>query len=506
MSPVWRRTRFALQSRQNRSCLLGRTTMFDWLGPKCPLDTYEKMWTECRMRWLVEKLGLDRLVGAEVILPEHRYFPDPYSGTPADAQRIFDRVCGYMKLDPDRFDLQVLADDAIEGAVGLYSQGERPQIVLAYAQLSDPERLVATIAHELAHDILLGGGLITASEQDHEPLTDLVPVFLGLGLFTANAPVRDRSYSQNNWHYFKIDRQGYLSSCILGYALALFAFVRGEAKPSWVRYLRPDAGEPLKKGLRYLLKTGDSLFHPDTAHLPVNPPTVAEVIERLTIGSPTVRAITLRDVAALDPPPAALLDSVVRRLRDPDADVQVEAVHVLPNFGEAARVAVPDLLWCLTSRSATLRSSAAVALSAVAGPAAEVVTELTRLLQDPDSRVVDDAASGLGRFALCAASAVPALVEAIRKNEVLCRSSDALATALIAIDPPAVVLERLLAGIDPEIRELVARSLRTARARGESDRSSSSAQIHRYTFSGIRFHTALPTNLLTPAYDQMSSS
>src|SRR5262249_26780470 len=163
----------------------------------------------------------------------------------------------------------------------------------------------------------------TGYEEDHEQLTDLVPVFLGLGLFAANAPVRDRSYTENNWHYFKIDKQGYLPSRMLGYALALFAYVRGEAKPAWARYLRPDAAQPLKRGLRYLLKTGDSLFHPDTAHQPVNPPTEAEVIERLTTGSPTVRAMTLCDVATLDPPPVALIDAVVRRLRDRDTDVQI---------------------------------------------------------------------------------------------------------------------------------------------------------------------------------------
>ena len=86
------------------------------------------------------------------------------------------------------------------------------------------------------------------------------------------------------------------------------------------------------------------------------------MIERLTTGSPTVRAMTLYDVATLDPPPVALIDAVVRRLRDRDTDVQIEAARVLPLFGEAAHVAVSDLLVCLASRSATLRTYAAAAL------------------------------------------------------------------------------------------------------------------------------------------------
>ena len=309
--------------------------------------------------------------------------------------------------------------------------------MLAESQLSDPERLVATIAHELAHDILLGGGLITVQEEDHEPLTDLRAGVPGSGLFTANAPVRDRSHFQNHWHYFKIDFQGYLPSRMLGYALALFAYARGETRPAWARYLRPDAAEPLKAGLRYLLKTGDSLFHPETAQQPVEPPTEAEVIERLTTGSPTVRAMTLHDVANLDTPPIALIDAVVRRLRDRDIDVRIEAARVLPSFGEAAHAAVPDLIPCLTSSSAALRTVAAAALPAIGGPADLVVPELTRLLEDPDPYVADTAADGLRRLAPSAASAVPALVEAIRRREVDCHSSDAFADALIAIDPPA---------------------------------------------------------------------
>ena len=334
---------------------------------------------------------------------------------------------------------------------------------------------MATIAHELAHDILLGGGLITRQEEDHEHLTDLVPVFLGLGVFAANAPVRDLNISQNNHHYFKIDKQGYLPSRIIGYALALFAYARGETKPAWARYLRPDAAQPLKGGLRYLLKTGDSLFHPDTAHQPVKAPTEAQVIERLTTGSPTIRAMTLCDVAALDPRPLRLIGAVAGRLGDRDIDVGIEAARVLALFGAAAQAAVPALIPCLVSRSATLRSQAAFALQAFGGPADQVVTELTRLLQDPDPTVVSTAAAGLRRFAPFAAAAVPALFEAIRQYEIECRSSETLAAALVAIDPPADALQPLLDELDPEIRHLVIQSLRSARLQQLSDRPASSA-------------------------------
>lgn len=439
--------------------------MFGWFEPRCPLETNQKMWTESRLKWLAGKLGFDRLTGCEIILPEERFFPEPYAAGPDDARTIFNRVCGYMKLDPDRFDLQVLPDESMPSAVGLYHQAERPLILLADSQLADPERLVATIAHELAHDILLGGGLIDRDEEDHEPITDLVPVFLGLGIFTANATIRDRNYSQNRMHYFEINRQGYLSSLILGYALALFAYARGESSPPWIRHLRPDAAGPFKAGLRYLLKTGDTLFHPDSVHQPDVPPTEAEVLERLATGSPTVRVRTLRDVARLDPPPAAALGAVAPCLRDRDDHVRNEAARVLPTFGEAARDSVPDLVRCLSSRSDSLRADAAAALLRVGAPADQIVAPLMGLLRDPSPIVVDAAVDALSRITPTPSGLLPALIEMIRDREVLCRSYEPLADAVLAIDPRPEFLKRLLEPMDPEIRKRIQLSLKAARFR-----------------------------------------
>ena len=339
--------------------------MLNWLKPTCPVETGWKIWTESRMRWLTDKLGFDRLASIEVILPEHRYFPDPYTATPADAGKIFERVCGYMNLDPNRFDLEVIPDEELDDFVGEYIAGERPRIVVASSQLLDMERLVATIAHELGHDILLGGGLITVEKEDHEPLTDLITVFLGFGLFMANATLRDKKEVGNNTSYHKIDAQGYLPSRICGYGLALFAYARGETKPDSARYLRPDAAQTFNAALRYLNKTGDSLFNPETARQPERPPTEAEMIERLASRSPTVRGAALWDIAGLSPPPTTLLETVVRLLRDRDIDVQIEAARALPAFGTAAHAAASDLIWCLSSDSETLRMYAVAALPTI---------------------------------------------------------------------------------------------------------------------------------------------
>jgi hypothetical protein len=179
---------------------------------------------------------------------------------------LFRRVCEYMGVDPDPIRLQFFTQKRLKGVEGFQSgaagtyedEGWRTTIRLDEDTLSDPMVVVATFAHELGHVLLLGQGRITADRKDHEPLTDLITVFLGLGVFTANS--RRREYhSTTEW---SVRRLGYLSQEMVGYGLALFAWIRGEENPIWLKHLAINPRTYCKRGLRYLLKTGDSSFDP----------------------------------------------------------------------------------------------------------------------------------------------------------------------------------------------------------------------------------------------------
>ena len=67
---------------------------------------------------------------------------------------------------------------------------------MADDNFEDPARAVAVIAHELAHVLLLGNGYLGGHEKDHEELTDLLTVFSGLGIFTANAAFQFKQWSE----------------------------------------------------------------------------------------------------------------------------------------------------------------------------------------------------------------------------------------------------------------------------------------------------------------------
>jgi hypothetical protein len=236
--------------------------------PSCPVGPNERAWIEGRFAWLSGQFGSARPRNAPVILPTPEFFPDPCHGLPTDLPPLFERVCGYLGLDSARFDLAVYSEanrpGLVDGAgrppggtAGLYEGGERPVVWIEESGLADPAALVATLIHEACHDLLLGAGRLRGDEPDHEFVTDLLTVYMGLGIITANATIREAYWRGGGWAGWSIGRQGYLTQPMYGYALALFARARGELHPKWLKHLRADVRVPCKQGIRYLNARSD---------------------------------------------------------------------------------------------------------------------------------------------------------------------------------------------------------------------------------------------------------
>jgi hypothetical protein len=250
-----------------------------WFSPRLPVNGEERIWVDDGFRRLEKMLGRSRMLGAKVILPNDQYFPDPYDKSPAGAEKLFQRMCAYLQVDRARIELEIFPDETEElreilpywsggsgGCAGLYTHDpqsnprnaikeNRPMMVaLRSTLLKDPLVLIATVAHELGHVILLGGGLIDPATPDHEPLTDLLTVFLGFGIFTANSAALFRQFHDERRHGWSMQRLGYLRQEIYGYALARFAVERGEIKPDWMRHLSANVRTYFKRSRAWLAK------------------------------------------------------------------------------------------------------------------------------------------------------------------------------------------------------------------------------------------------------------
>jgi Pentapeptide repeats (8 copies) len=258
--------------------------MFPSFGssPQCPVEPAVQQWIESRMGWLIDQFGIDRLHDAEVILPTEDYFPDDFNSSKEYARVVLERVCNYVEIAPTSVELHFYEDrnpHLNRRTAGSYEAVEgKYRIWIEANNLDDPIALVATMAHELAHIHLLGHGRISAETQDHEPLTDLLTVFLGMGVITANSVIREKYWDAGTFSSWSIARQGYLTMPMYGYALALFARARGEHQPSWERHLRGDVLSAFRKARRFLAEPRCNTL-PSVTPLPFPLPETAHDID-----------------------------------------------------------------------------------------------------------------------------------------------------------------------------------------------------------------------------------
>jgi hypothetical protein len=248
--------------------------MFGWFKPSCPVEPAQRTWIAGRMRWLIGEFGLDRARTSAVILPTSDFFPDAYDGSESAGRVLFERVCGYMGINPSGLEMGFYEGQrpvleggwqSHSGAAGLYEGSSWGTMIhLDAASLADPLLLVATAAHELAHVLLLGQGRLYGDEPDHEQLTDLLTIYLGLGVFTANTRVRDRAGHDGTHEHWSIQRLGYLDQREVGYALAVWSRLREESSPAWVCHLCGDVRSYFKQASRWLAKNPDRVLDPET--------------------------------------------------------------------------------------------------------------------------------------------------------------------------------------------------------------------------------------------------
>lgn len=233
---------------------------------RCPASPEEREVVDDGFRILDETLGRARMKSAVVVEPTAEFFPDRWDGSVDAAEILFGRVCGYMSVSRAEVELSFWEDTGRIDSVGPATAGERtsgaggyysshcgkPRVSINSKYMKDTESLVSTMAHELAHSILLGQYGLSPESPHMEAITDLAAIYLGMGIFTANSLLRSRRWTEGNVEGWSIQRKGYISPEMAGWALALFCWARGELRPRWAQHLNTDPRSYLKMGVRYL--------------------------------------------------------------------------------------------------------------------------------------------------------------------------------------------------------------------------------------------------------------
>lgn len=219
--------------------------------PKLPVTTEQQAWLDQSFQFLIELFGVAWLRGAPLVLPNREFFPREWEPTEDWALFAFDRVRELMHVPAGRAELIFLDDPVAElRKSGMYVKQERhaagtyreiqtgdatplAEIAIKYSLVNEPDQMVAVMAHEMAHVLLLGGGKIKRDLDRMEPLTDLMTVFSGFGILNANTSHIHRS-GPRGW---SVSSGGYLTEREYAYSLALFAWARRETAPAWDKEL-----------------------------------------------------------------------------------------------------------------------------------------------------------------------------------------------------------------------------------------------------------------------------
>ncbi|HTI71261.1 MAG TPA: hypothetical protein VMF06_14925 [Candidatus Limnocylindria bacterium] len=241
-------------------------------GPRCPITQEQKKWIEAQFAWMRQQFGPDP-IRRPPLDPDSSLLPRKWDRSEKAGLHLFELLSQFMSVDPARLQLDYYLKDELGdvrsqlfgsyqhvGPAGLYFpqiDGEKLVIAVDKAQLEIPLSLCAVICHELGHVLLLADGRIEREAEDCEPLTDLLTVYFGAGILSANAAYQFyqwHSPSEQGWHTC---RQGYLTEEVYGYALACYAWCRGETKPPWARYLKENIRCYFDDSRHYLAKTKD---------------------------------------------------------------------------------------------------------------------------------------------------------------------------------------------------------------------------------------------------------
>jgi hypothetical protein len=96
-------------------------------------------------------------------------------------------------------------------------------------------------------------------------LTDLLTVYFGAGILTANAVFQFSQWQDGNVGGWNVSRQGYLSEPLFGYALACFSWYRGDVVAPWRRHLRENIAYYFDDSMHFLSTTWDTAIPFDGA-------------------------------------------------------------------------------------------------------------------------------------------------------------------------------------------------------------------------------------------------
>ena len=272
--------------------------MFGWFGTQDTVTEAEADWLFDAYAWCLRNFDAQVFFhDSRLVVPSNEHFPGREDSAQGMAQLIFDHVKGYAGMAHWPFELVdgstctigAQAPVRIQGplrAVGGMaavpaSAGSGLPVAYDPQLLGNPEALIASYAHTLAHHLGQLGAEPPPGGGDYWPqATELLAIYLGFGLMFANSAFTFRGGCGSCYNPHA-NRDAYLSEQESTYALAIFAVLKAipnaEVSGHLKRHLRGFYKQAVKavshrtEELRQLRQLGDFVSN--------NPPEAVETAQ-----------------------------------------------------------------------------------------------------------------------------------------------------------------------------------------------------------------------------------
>lgn len=211
---------------------------------------------------LCRQCGPERLLDARILRPRPDDFPDPWSATEQGVGILARRLLKHTHLHQLAVKVQLYDHRTIGGphydapawfaGIDRDASGQLTAVFGVHRDtMVEPNRLVATMAHETAHCFRRFHGIEVTPLDVEEQLTDLTTIYLGFGVLCTNGALLVRLHGGAR----STSRSGYVAPQVLAFALAAQVVARDWGRLKQIgltQWLEPDQRVYFKRALKAL--------------------------------------------------------------------------------------------------------------------------------------------------------------------------------------------------------------------------------------------------------------
>ncbi len=250
--------------------------MFSLFNNNPPLDASSSQWLFDAFAWSLDNFDAKIFYNDTLlVLPTNQFFPGRVDSVHGMASLICDRVKGYAGIShwPTRIadqsscsllnPSQVKVKGVLRGPGGIADEtvSDEQRLLIPYnpQQIKNPEGMIATFAHTLAHYMGQMAKTPPPGGVEYWPhVTELLAVYLGFGLMFANSAFTFRGGCGSCYNP-AANRNAYLSEQEATYALAIFAVLKDISNSTVTGHLKSHLRGFYKKAVKEINQRTDDL-------------------------------------------------------------------------------------------------------------------------------------------------------------------------------------------------------------------------------------------------------